>query len=225
MDASSAVGASAVDAVPAVADSALGAPVDGAFPVSPLSAATTSAVIAIGSNLGDREQTIRDAVRDIDALPGVVVTAASRLVQTPAVKPEGVDLDAPAYLNAVVAVTTQLDADDLLSSLNTIELDHGRVREIRWGDRTLDLDIIAFGDDQIHTDRLSVPHPRAWERAFVLAPWLDVDPDAVIPGRGRVADLLATLDDAPVTFDARPLWPVGAAAPAPASTPSADPQS
>lgn len=172
-------------------------------------ALTCAAIVALGSNLGDREQTIRDAVRDIDALAGVVVISASRLVETPALKPEGVDPDAPAYLNAVVLVATQLEPTELLSGLNGIERDHGRIRDIRWGDRTLDLDIIAFGDEQVSDAQLTIPHPRARERAFVLAPWLDVDPNATIPGRGRVDELLAALDDAPTVFEAEPLLPPG----------------
>ncbi len=102
----------------------------------------------------------------------------------------GEDEDAPRYLNAVALLETRLAPGELLASLHRIEARHGRVRRERWGDRTLDLDLIAYGDERIDRDDLVVPHPRAHEREFVLAPWLDVDPDAEIPGRGRVADLL-----------------------------------
>lgn len=165
----------------------------------------SSAVVALGSNLGDREAILRAAVRDIAALPGVEVTAVSGLVETPALKPEGVDTDAPAYLNAIAAVRTTLDAHYLLRALNGIEAAHGRVRAARWGDRTLDLDIIEFGGLLIASEDLTVPHPRAAERAFVLAPWLQIDPDAALPGLGRVDELLAATGETPVPYAAEPL--------------------
>jgi len=163
------------------------------------------AVIALGANLGDRESTIRDAVRDLARIPGVVVVAASGLVETPALKPEGIDPDAPAYLHAVVAVRTALPARELLEALQSIEREHGRVRDIRWGDRTLDLDIIAFGGLVIDEPELTVPHPRAFERAFVLAPWLQIEPDAAIPGHGRVDALLTATHETPTPYAAEPL--------------------
>jgi 2-amino-4-hydroxy-6-hydroxymethyldihydropteridine diphosphokinase len=159
--------------------------------------AAVDAVIALGSNLGDRERTIRDAVREIAALDGTVVTAASSLVETLALKTDGVDETAPTYLNAVIIVSTTLSARELLAALNDIERSHGRVRDVRWGDRTLDLDIITYGDAEIDEPDLTVPHPRAWERAFVLAPWLEVDEGAVIPGRGAVSTLLANTGEKP----------------------------
>lgn len=163
------------------------------------------AVLSLGSNLGDREQTIRDAVAEIAGLKGVVLTAVSGLVETPALKPDGVDEDAPAYLNAIVTVRTLLSPEQLLESLATIEAAHGRVREERWGNRTLDIDIVTFGALRVATESLTIPHPRAAERSFVLAPWLQVEPDAVIPGLGRVDALLAALPDVPVPFESEPL--------------------
>jgi 2-amino-4-hydroxy-6-hydroxymethyldihydropteridine diphosphokinase len=151
----------------------------------------TAAVLSLGSNLGDREGTIRDAVRAIASEPGIEVVAASGLVETAALKLHGEDATAPAYLNAAVIIRTELTPDALLSALAAIELAFGRVREERWGDRTLDVDIVTMGDLILDTERLTLPHPRAAERAFVLAPWLDIDPDAVLPGRGRVDELLA----------------------------------
>lgn len=148
------------------------------------------AILSLGSNLGDRELTLRRAVRDIAALDEVVVIAASGLVETAAVKPDGIDENAPAYLNAVVAIRTTLEPHDLLAAVNGIEATHGRVRDVRWGDRTLDIDIVSFGELELDTPELTLPHPRAAERSFVLAPWLQVDPEAIIPGAGRVADLL-----------------------------------
>jgi len=163
-------------------------------------AAPVDSVIAIGSNLGDRERIIRDAVRDIGALDAVVVTAASGLVETPALKTDGVDETSPTYLNAVIIVRTTLSARELLIALNRIERSHGRTRDVRWGDRTLDLDIVTFGDSQIDEPDLVVPHPRAWQRAFVLAPWLEIDDNAAIPGRGAVSTLLASTGESPARF-------------------------
>ena len=155
------------------------------------------AVLALGSNLGDREATIREATRDIAAIPGVVVTAASGIVETAALKVDGVDATAPPYLNAALAISTSLTPAALLDAIARIEQAHGRVRQERWGDRTLDIDIITMGQLVLESERLTIPHPRAAERAFVLAPWLAIEPDAVLPGTGRrVADLLqATTDD------------------------------
>lgn len=163
------------------------------------------AVIALGSNLGDREATIRAGVRDLAALDGVELLAASGLVETAALKPEGVDLDAPAYLNAVVTVETTLDPDRLLSALHVIEREHGRVREVFWGDRTLDLDIVDYDGRSIRTAALTLPHPRASWRAFVLAPWLQVEPEAELPGLGRIDALLAATGETPRPYPAEPL--------------------
>jgi 2-amino-4-hydroxy-6-hydroxymethyldihydropteridine diphosphokinase len=149
------------------------------------------AVIALGSNLGDRENNLRAAIADIAALDGVRVTAASGIVESFALKPEGVDEAAPNYLNAVVVVQSALLPEELLDALNRIEAEHGRVRAERWGDRTLDLDIISFGSITQHSERLTLPHPRAAERPFVIVPWLQADAAATLPGIGRVDSLPA----------------------------------
>jgi 2-amino-4-hydroxy-6-hydroxymethyldihydropteridine diphosphokinase len=152
------------------------------------------AVIAFGSNLGDRRATVLAAMRDLAQTDRVDVTAISDVIESVALRPEGRDSSAPAYLNGVALVRTTLAPEALLAALQRIENAHGRVRAERWGDRTLDLDLIDY-DGEKHTGAaLTLPHPRAAERDFVLRPWLQVDPDAVIPGRGRVADLLAALD-------------------------------
>lgn len=151
-------------------------------------------VLALGSNLGDREAMLAAAVRAIAAVDGFELTGVSPTVTSAAVKPDGVDPSAPQYLNAVVTGRYSGDPHTLLDAVNRIEADHGRVRMERWGDRTLDIDIIAIGEQRVVDDRLQIPHPRAAERDFVLAPWLLLDPDAVLPGRGRVADLLAALE-------------------------------
>ena len=154
------------------------------------------AVLAFGSNLGDRAATIHSAVDALRAEPGIDVRAVSRLYETPALRPEGIEADAPAYLNAVALVRTLLEPLALLKAVNGVEDALGRVREERWGDRTVDIDIIDF--DRIVSDddpRIVLPHPRAHERAFVLVPWLELDPDAVLVGQGTVAELAARASD------------------------------
>jgi len=153
------------------------------------------AVIALGSNLGDREGTIREAVVAINAMPGVVVTAASGLVETPALTPGGVDESAPSYLNAVIAVRSAITPRQLLDGLNDIERRLGRVRTTRWGDRTIDLDLITAAGPHQNSERLMLPHPRAWQRGFVLVPWLQIEPGAQLPGYGPVAELAAATTD------------------------------
>lgn len=152
--------------------------------------APVHAVVALGANLGERHETLAAAVDELRRLTLTTDVRVSAPIETVAVTVRGEDEDAPRYLNAVALLETRLAPGELLASLHRIEARHGRVRRERWGDRTLDLDLIAYGDERIDRDDLVVPHPRAHEREFVLAPWLDVDPDAEIPGRGRVADLL-----------------------------------
>ena len=159
------------------------------------------AVIAFGSNLGDRAATLQAAAADLAAAEGVELVAISGLHESIAIKPGGADPTAPGYLNAVALIRTRLAPVALLTLLHSIEADHGRVRTDdgeRWGDRTLDLDLIDFAGrtHEAHGDGPTIPHPRAHERDFVLRPWLEVDPDAVLPGHGRVADLLAALNAA-----------------------------
>jgi len=155
----------------------------------------TRAVIAFGANLGDREATIASATRALAETPGVQLVAVSPVYETAAITDSGVDADAPGYLNGVLEVETALAPLDLLDVLQAVEAEHGRVRTEHWGDRTLDLDLIDFGGVVSADERLELPHPRAWQRAFVLQPWLDVDPDAVLPGRGPVAELRRAAHD------------------------------
>jgi 2-amino-4-hydroxy-6-hydroxymethyldihydropteridine diphosphokinase len=152
---------------------------------------TPTAVLALGSNLGDREATLAAAVRAIAELDQAELTAVSPVYASDAVKPDGVDLSAPGYLNLVITVRWAGEPHALLDAVNAIEADHGRVRAEHWGDRTLDIDLISLGDLRVDDDRLTLPHPRAGDRDFVLAPWLDIDPEAELPGRGRVSELLA----------------------------------
>lgn len=155
----------------------------------------TRAVIAFGANLGDREATIAAAVRELAETDGLELVAVSPVYETPAIKDAGVDREAPRYINGVVVVDTRLDPHALLDVLQSIEQEHGRVRGEHWGDRTLDLDLIDVGGAELADERLVLPHPRAWQRAFVLQPWLDVEPDATLPGRGPIAALRAVADD------------------------------
>lgn len=153
----------------------------------------TVAVVALGANLGDRHGTIRAAAERIARLPLVSDVRLSRLFETVALRLDGPDPDAPGYVNAVALVTTRLAPEILLGMLHAIEDENGRERRERWGDRTLDLDLIAYGDVASDDPGLQLPHPRAVERLFVLDPWLDVDPEAELLGKGRVADLVAEL--------------------------------
>jgi dihydroneopterin aldolase/2-amino-4-hydroxy-6-hydroxymethyldihydropteridine diphosphokinase len=149
-------------------------------------------VLALGGNVGDVRSTLRRAIADLDARPGLTVRAVSPLARTGAVGPAQAD-----YLNAVVTARTTLTPRELLALTSSVEDAHGRTRQERWGPRTLDIDIVAvdavISDDPV----LRLPHPRARERAFVLAPWSLVDPEAVLPGPdgGRVADLAAAAPD------------------------------
>jgi len=151
------------------------------------------AVVALGANLGDTRATITEAAERIARLPLVSDVRLSPLHETVAVRLDGPDPDAPRYVNAVALVTTRLAPEILLGMLHAIEDENGRVRRERWGDRTLDLDLIAYGDAVSDDPRLLLPHPRAAERLFVLEPWLDLDPAAVLVGRGAVAALVADL--------------------------------
>jgi 2-amino-4-hydroxy-6-hydroxymethyldihydropteridine diphosphokinase len=148
-----------------------------------------NAIIAFGSNLGDREATIKQAANEVADVGGTVLLKLSPLYESAAVKPEGVDLDAPEYLNAVALISTDLPPEALLSELAGIEQDHGRERHERWGDRTLDLDIIWMDGVLMETENLTIPHPRAFERSFVVVPWNDVQPGVVVEPHGPIAAL------------------------------------
>jgi 2-amino-4-hydroxy-6-hydroxymethyldihydropteridine diphosphokinase len=155
------------------------------------------AVIALGSNLGDRDEELFRAVADLKATEGVTVVASSSVHETTALTEAGYDEAAPRYLNQVVVIDTVWEPRALLQITSEIEARHGRERDDqRYAPRPLDIDIINFGELQHAEPDLEIPHPRAHERIFVLAPWLEVDPEAAIPGRGPVAQLLASLESA-----------------------------
>jgi len=150
-------------------------------------------VIALGANIGAVQATLEAAVRELAAVDGIRVTAVSKLYESdPVGGPEQ-----PVYLNAVVLARTRLAAFALLAELHRIEADHGRVRETRWGARSLDLDLIQYGDPESDSDLVSndaglmLPHPRAYERTFVLAPWSSVDATAQL----RVGEALVPVSE------------------------------
>ncbi|CAN5372146.1 hypothetical protein BH11ACT1_BH11ACT1_24780 [soil metagenome] len=150
-------------------------------------------VLALGANLGAAQQTLRDAVSDLARVRGLTVVDVSPLARSAAVGgPEQ-----PDYLNAVVLARSTLSARDLLRATQAIEQQHRRERLEHWGPRTLDIDLVVYGSTLAVTDDLELPHPRAHQRAFVLEPWAQLAPDAVLPGLGGgpVALLAATAPD------------------------------
>ena len=145
-------------------------------------------VLALGANLGDRESTIDQAIIEINEI--LEVTHLSSLLESEAVGgPEQ-----PDYLNAIAIGHTELEPNDLMRQLLDIEARLGRVRTERWGARTIDIDIISMGDLIMKSEQVELPHPRAHERRFVLAPWIEIDPEGQIPGKGRIENLLSELD-------------------------------
>ena len=159
------------------------------------------AVLALGSNLGDRQDILQGGVDAIAGIEGVRLTRVSPVYETVPVggPPQ------PDYLNAVVLADVTIPSLDLLDRLHEVEAAFDRVRVVRWGPRTLDIDVIAVAGEQSDDPDLTLPHPRAHERAFVLAPWHDVDPDAVLPGYGPVAGLLARVDQTGIRRSEIPL--------------------
>ncbi|MEU3555244.1 2-amino-4-hydroxy-6-hydroxymethyldihydropteridine diphosphokinase [Streptomyces fragilis] len=147
------------------------------------------AVLSLGSNLGNRVENLQGAVDALEDTPGIRVKAVSPVYRT---EPWGVEPGSqPAYLNAVVVLRTTLPPSALLERAQAVEEAFHRTRSERWAARTLDVDIVTYEGRVSDDPVLTLPHPRAHERAFVLAPWLDIDEAAEIPGRGPVADLLA----------------------------------
>ena len=151
----------------------------------------TLAFIALGSNLGDAQAQVLGAFDALNGLAQTRLVARSPLYLTP---PWGV-LDQPAFINAVAQIDTALTPHELLDALLKVERDAGRVRDgERWGPRTLDLDVLHMAGVALSDDRLTLPHPRMAERAFVLLPLNDLAPALVLPGQGTVSDLLAAMD-------------------------------
>jgi 2-amino-4-hydroxy-6-hydroxymethyldihydropteridine diphosphokinase len=151
-------------------------------------------VLALGSNLGDRLANLQGGLDVLAAAPGLGQLSVSPVYETAPVGGPAQD----DYLNAVAIGQTALPARAVLERAKQAEAARGRVRAQRWGPRTLDVDIIVCGAEISADPELTLPHPRAYERAFVLAPWHDLDPAAEIPGRGPITDLLAKLGDAQI---------------------------
>ncbi|GGX64740.1 2-amino-4-hydroxy-6-hydroxymethyldihydropteridine diphosphokinase [Streptomyces fructofermentans] len=151
------------------------------------------AVLSLGSNLGNRLETLQGAIDALEDTPGVRVKAVSPVYET---EPWGVEPGSqPTYFNAVIVLRTTLPPSSLLERAHAVEEAFHRVRDERWGPRTIDVDIVAYADVVSDDPVLTLPHPRAHERAFVLAPWHDVEPEAQLPGHGSVAQLLAAVPD------------------------------
>lgn len=153
------------------------------------------AILALGGNLGNREKTIELAIEQLDAHKKIRVLEQSPLVESHALTPEGIDPEKPNYLNGVVKIATKLRPKKLLSVITRIENLHGRIRVERWGSRTLDIDIITYGDTFKAGRTLTIPHPRAHQRAFVLVPWSMMDPDASLPGHGSITELAGSISN------------------------------
>lgn len=171
--------------------------------------------IGLGSNLANPEAQVLAAFDEIAATPGVRLERRSSLYRT---APVGYD-NQPDFINAIARVSTTLAPQALLDALLGIERTHGRVREFLNAPRTLDLDVLLYDDLQIATDTLSVPHPRAHLRAFVLLPLLEVSPDLMIPGLGAAGAWLAHCQDQPISRIADAMTvrlAVGSVVPAPA---------
>ncbi|MBD0349247.1 MAG: 2-amino-4-hydroxy-6-hydroxymethyldihydropteridine diphosphokinase [Thermoleophilia bacterium] len=149
-----------------------------------------TAYIGLGANLGDREAALRSALDALAETPGIAVEAVSRMRET---EPLGF-ADQPRFLNAAARLVTELPPRALLERLLAVERQLGRTRGgLRWGPRTIDIDLLLYDDAVVQERGLSVPHPRLAERRFVLQPLAELDPGLIVPGRGAVADLLAGL--------------------------------
>ena len=148
------------------------------------------AYVAIGANLRDPAQQVAAGVEALAMLPNTRLAAVSPLYRS---APVGY-ADQPDFVNAVAKIETALTPRELLDALLGIERGFGRVREVKNGPRTLDLDIVLYGDEQVNEPGLVIPHPRMQERAFVVVPLADIDPEQVVPGLGRARDLLAGVD-------------------------------
>ncbi len=153
--------------------------------------AASRAFVALGSNLAEPEGQVKMALAALACLPLTHLRAQSALYRS---TPVGY-AEQPDFINAVALVETALSAHDLLQSLFSIERDFGRIRDFRNAPRTLDLDLLVYGDLIVHEAGLTLPHPRMHERAFVLIPLLEIAPDCVIPGKGQAADWLRQVSE------------------------------
>jgi|TARA_B110000046_G_scaffold148037_1_gene155840 2-amino-4-hydroxy-6-hydroxymethyldihydropteridine diphosphokinase len=156
----------------------------------------TIVYIGLGSNLGgdfaSPKQNITSAINALAKIKSIQIIRISSFYESKPIGPQ----DQSDYINAVIKLKTNLDSTKLLNSLQTIENHHGRIRSQYWGPRTLDLDILLFGDQIIHNDRLTIPHTEICNRAFVLVPLSEIEPDCVIPEKGIVSDLVSNVSQA-----------------------------
>jgi len=155
-----------------------------------VTAQTHTACVALGANIGDPAQNIAAGFAALAVLPGTRLVTRSSLYRS---APVGY-ADQPDFINAVAKIETALAPQALLDALLAIERAHGRVREFPNAPRTLDLDIVLYGDEVVHEPGLTIPHARMLERAFVMVPLAEIAPDAVVPGHGRVRDLAVLVD-------------------------------
>ena len=162
-------------------------------------AGPTSAYLALGANLGERLEQLREAVRLLAATDGVDIVRSSRVFETEPVGPPQ-----PAYLNAVIEVRTTLEPRELLEAVQAVEHELGRVRSERWGPRTIDVDILTFDDRTVDEPGLEIPHPRMHARGFVLVPLGELDADPMLPGGRRLSEIRLTPD---IVFGVRPFAP------------------
>ncbi len=149
-----------------------------------------SVYIGLGSNLNDPRTQLKKAIVSMEMVPSTTVVKTSSFYRSKPVGPQ----DQPDYINAVAELNTELSATVLLDYLQAIENDQGRVRQEKWGARTLDLDILLYGDENIDDDRLQVPHVEMHKRGFVLIPLQEIAPECVIPGIGAISSLLQQVD-------------------------------
>lgn len=152
-------------------------------------AARQRAYVGLGSNLQDPLRQVVDALSELDRSPDTVIVKVSGCYRSAPIGPPG----QPDYVNAAAEIETALDPTGLLRFFQQLEQSHGRVRGERWGARTLDLDLLLYGQAVIQSPTLTVPHPHLHERAFVLMPLQDLDPTLIVPGLGRVSELLASI--------------------------------
>ncbi|WP_417550678.1 2-amino-4-hydroxy-6-hydroxymethyldihydropteridine diphosphokinase [Methylophaga sp.] len=144
------------------------------------------AYIGLGSNLENPLQQIKTAINDLQSLADITIVSVSSLYQSPPMGPA----DQPDYINAVLSLETTLPPHQLLDALQSVEQLHGRVRKRHWGERTLDLDILLYGNQILDDERLKIPHPGMHERAFVLYPLAEIAPEVEIPGIGALQEIL-----------------------------------
>lgn len=148
------------------------------------------AYLSLGSNINNPLEQIKIALKEIDNIPEINLLNISSLYKTPPIGPKQ-----PDFINAAIKINTSLSAHDLLTKMQEIEQAHHRKREIHWGPRTLDIDIILFNKEQISTERLTVPHPFMQERAFVLVPLLEIEPMLETPQHGSLQEILNKLPE------------------------------